>query len=80
MASITTIIEEKNQHPTQIESQLIMEFGSINSDLTVRSYPTKWFLDSNERVKICKFDGMVKIINKVGCTDFTKTTISHFIP
>ena len=47
MASIAKIMEEKNHHPTQIESQLLMEFDSTNSDLTVRTFQSGIVLKSN---------------------------------
>ena len=50
MASITTIMDEKNHHPTQIESQLLMEFDSTNSNLTVRTFQSGIVLKSHPSI------------------------------
>ena len=39
-------MEEKNQHPTQVESQLLMEFDSTNSDLAARTFQSGIVLKS----------------------------------
>ena len=43
-------MEENNHHPTQIESQLLMEFDSKNSDLTVRTFQSGVLLKSHPSI------------------------------
>ena len=43
-------MEENSHHPIQIESQLLMEFDSKNSDLTVRTFQSGVLLKSHPSV------------------------------
>ena len=43
-------MEEKNHHPTQIESLLLMEFDSTNLDLTARTFQSSIVLKSHPSI------------------------------